>query len=239
MATLEFSDSYIMRSIIIVLLILYCKLSFGQSNSHYLNVSYGFGKSNIERHTVLKERYESLPANSLKLTYQFGFSKKFSISSGVVFEQRGGQFTSFEREIIGEKPLLMLGDTILRNNKNKFAYLSIPLILKYNLHAKKLTINVKSGGYCSFLVQQLWNFDNSDKITLIEGYILQFDYSTIDYGLIIGFGFDYQLSKNMSLILDYQFQKGLMDVFSDGDIKGYHIRNAVEIGLNIRIGKGV
>lgn len=225
-----------MRATIIVFLILYCTILFGQTSRHNINISYGFGKSNIVRHTVLKERYESLPANSLKLIYQLEASKRFSISSGVSLEQRGGRFTSFEREIIGKTPPLMLGDTILRNNKNEFAYLSIPLILKYSLYLKKITINVSAGGYSSFLIKQLWNFDRNDKFTLIEKNVLQFDYSTIDYGLTIGFGFGYALSESLSLIIDYQFQKGLMDVFDDEEIKGYHIRNAVDIGMSINIG---
>lgn len=225
-----------MRLFLIFSLLIYSELLFGQSGRHHIEITYGVGKSNIENHTILHERYEPLPANSLKVAYQFGFSNLLSISTGVAVEQRGGQFISFEREILGEGPPFLLGNTILRNNKNEFAYIAIPLTLNYNLYSKqKLGINIALGSYYSFLVKQLWNFDYSDKFSLVENNVLQFNYKSNDYGLSAGLGVSYQISKSFGLILGYQFQKGLKDVFRDENIEGYHIRNSVAFGMRFNI----
>lgn len=219
-------------------MIFFCSYLSGQASSHQIIISNSlYGRSNIVKHTILEKRYEPLKANSFSIKYEFGFSNNFSLSSGISIEQRGARFTSLEREIIGETPPLRLGDTILRNNKNHFTYIAIPLTIKYYFSLKNLSFFLNGGGYTSFLVNRVWDFDNNDKFTLIERNVLQFNYSSIDYGLIAGMGVGYKITDNFGIILDYQFQKGLKNVFEDDDIKGYHIRNVVELGLKIRVGK--
>jgi len=225
-----------MKYTVTTLLIFLPLFIFGQLNSHFLNVSYGFGKSNITKHTILNDRYSSIIANSLKLAYQVGLAERLSSNLGIALEQRGGQFNSLEREIIGETTPIVFGDTILRSNRNEFAYLTFSLKLNLKIYSdKKFKVLVGAGSYYSLLVKQLWVFDKSDIITLIEENILQFNYNAYDYGLNIDVGVDYSIFGNTLLFLNYSFQNGINDIFENEGIRGFHLRNSIDVGVKFSL----
>lgn len=224
---------------LIVLFVFFIPLElFSQKGLVNLGVTYGVGQSNIKKHSVLGNRYQYLTANSLSFKLDYFLVDKLSIESGIGIEQRGGEFIAFEREIIGDQPPLMLGDTIESSNKNKFAYFSIPLGLTFHQNiTEKLRMNFLFGGYFNFMINQQWIFEMHDVFTTIENGTLQFNYTRKDIGIYGGLGLEYFITKQISMIAEYKIQKGMKDVFADEDIEGFHNRNYLDIGIKFRLGR--
>jgi len=97
-------------------------------------------------------------------------------------------------------------------------YLEVPLVLKYKVVNKKLSINLMGGLSPGILVNNHSFFD-------IDGQKLQTgtveNINPFIYNSILGFGFDYAISNKLSINMEPSFKYSLSPVNSAGGLK-YH-----------------
>ncbi|MFZ5980977.1 MAG: porin family protein [Candidatus Zixiibacteriota bacterium] len=114
--------------------------------------------------------------------------------------------------------LLSMKGTKLENEAGdeytlKLSYLEFPVLLKLNIPMEgKLNPHVYAGPFLGILLSAKGPFPNSENEAVIDEDVDIKDYmNTVDYGMVLGMGLEYQLSKG-SITFDARFNLGMSKI---------------------------
>ena len=117
--------------------------------------------------------------------YYHAFSEIFVLQPELYYSVKGGKET---------------GGSVL-----KLSYIDIPVLLKFNLplEGKSWAPNLYAGPYLAFLM-------GAD----VDGHDVKDNFSSTDFGLVIGAGADFHLSEGKHLLeLDFRYSMGFTKIY--------------------------
>jgi hypothetical protein len=190
----------------------------GQSDKAALGIGYGFGFSDISNHTHLKNRYEMKSSSSIIFDFKYKLNSRSAIVIGIGIEEKGGKFQSIEREFTTIGNTIILGDTIMRLNKNEFAYLTFPISYNHKIATlKNFDFFIAVGGYYSQLIKQQWNWELLDVFALTEVESLEFNHKNWDAGFLTNLGITMPIGKIIEIETSFNFTKGLVNFIDNSE----------------------
>lgn len=206
---------------------------FSQNNKFHVGIGGGPSISSIRGFDQIVP-LSPIIGFSLGASFQYDFSKHFSIVTGVGFEQKG--FQTKEKVTLIDINGNSISEHILRVNYN---YLDVPLLAKYTLGSQKFKGFMNLGGYMGILI---------NRRNILVGYDPQTDeqkenseeVQPFDFGLSAGIGMSYSLSETFVFTLEVRNNLGLYNVSKTPIINdGTNNLNSTNllIGLNYGFGK--
>jgi len=132
---------------------------------------------------------------------EYSFIPEFSMEAEVLLSMKGSKM---ENEAGDEYEL-------------KLTYIEIPILVKLNFPMEgKLSPNFYAGPALGFLLSAKGPYPNEEDEEVIEEDVDIKDYmNTIDYGVVMGVGFEYQMD-NGSILFDLRYNLGLSKI-GDGE----------------------
>ena len=149
------------------------------------------------------------------LNFEYQFTENFSLKTRLIFENKGG--------LISYKSIDGFDSSQGNVTRNfTYEYISIPILIKYKL-GKQKRFYLTSGFSLGYLLQRRL------RINYFDQYQSELIYSTsntqkIDFGILMGFGWDIQISEKINFTMVLNNNLGLIDTsnletYGEGDIK--------------------
>lgn len=208
--------------------------AFGFSNAQ--DVKFGAKAAlNVANLTGDLEDNSSLIGFQVGAFAEYKFSEKFSFQPELLYSTQGAK-TSYSEEYSQEIRAVSFAKAVVDTSSNnfnetyshtyKFAYLSIPLMLKYYATPK---FNLEFGPQIAFLLSAKddFTYENSDGDSESESEDMKEYTSAIDFSLNFGLGYD--ITENIVAGLRYNLGLSNVDnyVEEEGEEIDYTIKHSV------------
>jgi opacity protein-like surface antigen len=202
-----------MKALIIAsLLLLIGYAGFSQEKGFRIGIEGGPNLVSLRGNEIIDEIHSSRISYAFGLAFQYNFSKLLSIRSGIYFEEKGSAL---------EGPFFDLNGNLISAEgfANRFQYLTLPIMARFSF-GKKLRYFINTGPFLGFLreseavyttaiseVQQIINsspgWQQRDGTELLN---------ELDYGISLGAGAEYPLTKNLIISLEVRHNYGLFNI---------------------------
>lgn len=141
------------------------------------------------------------------LSYQYNLSERFSVRTGLAFEQKGsrqdrqlsfadsaGNFTYDQLKV-----------------KESYSYITIPVLLRVNF-GKKIKYFVNAGPYAGLLISYKYKREQGKLLQAFSGGDTE-GLNQIDLGISAGAGIQYPFSNKISASLEVRHNAGLLSIY--------------------------
>ncbi len=199
-----------------------------QSNKFNIGITGGASLVSMRGDYLFEDEYKSLLSYSFGASFEYNFSKHFSLNSNFLFERKGE--ISIEKYEFGNN-----GQTIGEDyEQTNLDYLTLPLLAKYRF-GDNIIFFLNAGPYVGYLLKGEYTTPNN----LDLGGDLTNEMTRYDFGVSMGGGVTFPLKKSLALTLELRHNIGFANV-NEG-ILGYTEYNTVSsnlfFGLTYQLGK--
>lgn len=176
-------------------------------------VHIGFSASDVSNSNLVNSSVKT--AFNAGIATDFYFSNRWSLKTKLIFDQKGWGSGFFSTD-----------------NDQKYTtdfrlnYITLPVMANWHF-GKKRNWYLNFGPYAGYLA--------GAKATDISVDVKEY-FHNIDFGLAAGIGTKIRLSENLKLLIEYDTQEGLIDIFKENS--GSAVRNSrssLNVGLNFMI----
>lgn len=191
----------------LIIALLITSVVFGQSKKVNLGIEGGPSLTVLWGNDLITD-YGSLTTGfSGGATFQYNFTKRFSLRTNLSFERKGSistlQITDGQGTIIGE--------TTFRNN---FNYITLPILARGSF-GDKVKFIINAGPYVGFLIketliQEAFNEYPETKTNYTDYY------KPLDFGLTTGIGFTLPITGDLLLSMEFRSNFGLYNIAATG-----------------------
>jgi hypothetical protein len=204
------------QSLLFVALCLVFDASFGQ-NSRKLEMGFNLGPniSSLRGNDILDQYHSSKISLSSGLFVQYNLNQLFSLFINPIYDNKGSKIK--EREMYDD-----LGNVIgVGKGTTNFHYLSLPILLRMDLGTDQMFF-LNAGPYLSYLIKQTFKIKMNNGSTNTEDNTE--NNKRTDFGISLGGGIKFPLSKKCNLFFEIRENLGLINVSAvrvsnDGSIK--------------------
>lgn len=151
---------------------------------------------------------------ALHLIGNFHMTRSFLIQMELGYELKGNKFTYEAWDAAG----VVIEDSVY-TEKTNMGYLTVPLLLKYNL-GRSNKFYIQAGAYYGYLLNA--SFSGKMKNQLVEKVQIMDGLARHDYGLVVGGGLETPVRSGLSMLLDVKYNYGLIDLNRDPLILGHN-----------------
>lgn len=200
----------ILTTIIIILAAFTTTFAQQKKGDVELGVYIGYGISDASNSDFVNSSPKS--AFNAGIATDFYFSNRWSLKTKLIFDQKGW----------GNGFLAAVDDEKFTNDF-RLTYITLPVMANWHF-GKKRNWYLNFGPYAGYLAGANATNDEVD----VKDY-----FHSTDFGLALGIGTKIKLSDNVKLLLEYDEQVGITDVFKENT--GSAVRNgrgSFNIGLN-------
>ena len=169
----------------------------------------GYGGSNVSSSNLVNSSISS--AFNAGIATDFYFSNRWSLKTKLIFDQKGW----------GSGFLATVDDQFITDFR--LNYITLPIMANWHF-GKKRNWYLNFGPYVGYLA----GAKATDVSTDVKDY-----FHNTDFGLAAGIGTKIRLSNNLKLLIEYDDQEGLIDIFKVNS--GSAVRNSrasINVGLN-------
>ena len=194
------------------------------SNSGKFKIGLNLGANLSDFKGNVLDDYNKVTSYSFGLSAEYIINEKLSLLSNINYDNKAMKLENF-RNIEGN------GDTYFLDNTIKFNYINIPINIRYNI-GKNNKIFADAGIFYNHFL----NVKNSTTRKDTGEKITQFSLPLIkkhDYGILIGFGYRFDLNSKNYLNIIIRDEFGLPNIFDNVNNPLINIKtNTLKLILN-------
>ena len=219
--------------IIITLIIGVSQFGWTQTNKFQIGINGGPSIASVRGFDSVNLELDSRSGFSISTTFQYSFSSRTSVVSGVGFEQKGFQ-TIGNFYFVDE--FGNLSDSY--KLKNSMSYLNVPFMVRCAVGNEKLKGFVNLGGYVGFLIENYIFLDGYEpkEDTKVD---TSSEMEDGDFGISAGLGASYSLLKKVNVSFEIRNNLGLYNVNAGTMINGgKNLLNSTNFLFGVNYGFG-
>lgn len=220
----------VLRSLTLGLFIFSSSILFSQSNKIDIGIEAGPSLKSLRGSDFLESSGSSVGFSG-GLTFQYNFTKLFSLRTNISYERKGSEMDFLFTDEFGNQ----FDEITLRSN---FDYLTIPLLARFTF-GEKLRFHVNAGPNVGYLVKQADILDAY--ATIPESETNNIDvFERLDFGLTTGLGVSYPILNNLLLSMEVRNNLGLININSLANDNGGNTKTVstnLLVGIAYQLGK--
>jgi hypothetical protein len=195
-----------MKKLTVLFLVMLLSLhAFSQAKKQ--SIGFEFSPTLRSLRGTLDDFYKSCIGFSAGLTYQYNINSYLSFKSGIAYEKKGAA--------TGDVAFFDENDNYIGTTRNNFNsdYLIVPILVSAS--DKKNHFNISCGPYFGYLLRYTVKFDAvgsypAEKINHTR------DTERMDFGWILGIGYDFAISEKVGMSLVIRDDLGIKNL-AEGD----------------------
>jgi len=170
----------------------------------------GLGFPGFQDERIASERITP----TLSVISNLNVTRNFLVQIELGYERKGNKYTNQEWNDAGE-----LIESSVYDVKTNLDYITIPLLLKYNL-GNRSRFYGQLGAYYGYLFHA--SFTGMKNEQMVEKDPIRSGLSPHDYGVLVGGGLETKTEqRGLSMLLDVKYNYGLKNLNVDPEVLGY------------------
>ena len=193
-----------LRNLILITLIFFASLLFGQTDKIETGIEIGPSLISLRGNNSLESHNDLSIGFSSGLSFQYNLSIHLSIRTNVSFERKG----VFSKVLATDENGYPIAELTVHSNYN---YLTVPILGRLTF-GKGIKFFVNAGPYFGYLIKQndliepLWKFQEKIEFDNTD------NFERLDYGLTTGFGANFPINNKLLLSLEIRNNLGLLNI---------------------------